>query len=265
MITLSSPPVSLSYVSSGLFVAHDEWIHADRVIDSWELIYMLNGAVYMRQADVSYTLEKGDLLLLRPGVPHGGVQISPPGVSFYWVHFLVSDAAAMARFPTHMAFADGYRFTPLFKQLLHIAGAPSPYPFHAADLAVGLILAQAAASSADDMPQAALLKDCAEWIRINSDRRITVAMAAERFGYHPDHLSALFQKWRGTPLKQYIDEQRLQYIRNLLLTSNYSIKQLAAYLGWENENQFTHYFKYHEKMSPTQYRSLYVNTHLNKR
>ena len=138
-------------------------------------------------------------------------------------------------------------------------------PFHAADLAVGLILAQAAASSADDMPQAALLKDCAEWIRINSDRRITVAMAAERFGYHPDHLSALFQKWRGTPLKQYIDEQRLQYIRNLLLTSNYSIKQLAAYLGWENENQFTHYFKYHEKMSPTQYRSLYVNTHLNKR
>lgn len=44
MITLSSPPVSLSYVSSGLFVAHDEWIHADRVIDSWELIYMLNGA-----------------------------------------------------------------------------------------------------------------------------------------------------------------------------------------------------------------------------
>lgn len=105
----------------------------------------------------------------------------------------------MARFPTHMAFADGYRFTPLFKQLLHIAGAPSPYPFHAADLAVGLILAQAAASSADDMPQAALLKDCAEWIRINSDRRITVAMAAERFGYHPDHLSALFQKWRGTP------------------------------------------------------------------
>ena len=127
MITLSSPPVSLSYVSSGLFVAHDEWIHADRVIDSWELIYMLNGAVYMRQADVSYTLEKGDLLLLRPGVPHGGVQSSP------------------------------------------------------------------------------------------------------------------------------------------LLTSNYSIKQLAAYLGWENENQFTHYFKYHEKMSPTQYRSLYVNTHLNKR
>ena len=180
MITLSSPPVSLSYVSSGLFVAHDEWIHADRVIDSWELIYMLNGAVYMRQADVSYTLEKGDLLLLRPGVPHGGVQSSPPGVSFYWVHFLVSDAAAMARFPTHMAFADGYRFTPLFKQLLHIAGAPSPYPFHAADLAVGLILAQAAASSADDMPQAALLKDCAEWIRINSDRRITVAMAPQR-------------------------------------------------------------------------------------
>lgn len=137
MIALGSPPISLSYVSSGLFVAHDEWIHADRVIDSWELIYMLNGAVHMRQADASYTLEKGDLLLLRPGVPHGGVQSSPAGVSFYWVHFLVSDATVMARFPTHMAFADGYRFTPLFKQLLHIAGAPSPYPFHAADLRWG--------------------------------------------------------------------------------------------------------------------------------
>ena len=100
MIALGSPPISLSYVSSGLFVAHDEWIHADRVIDSWELIYMLNGAVHMRQADASYTLEKGDLLLLRPGVPHGGVQSSPAGVSFYWVHFLVSDATVMARFPT---------------------------------------------------------------------------------------------------------------------------------------------------------------------
>lgn len=178
MIALGSPPISLSYVSSGLFVAHDEWIHADRVIDSWELIYMLNGAVHMRQADASYTLEKGDLLLLRPGVPHGGVQSSPAGVSFYWVHFLVSDATVMARFPTHMAFADGYRFTPLFKQLLHIAGAPSPLSVSRRDLAVGLILAQAAASSARRHAPGGSLKDCAEWIRINSDRRITVAMAA---------------------------------------------------------------------------------------
>lgn len=265
MIVFEDPAFSLTYISSGLFVAHEEWIHACRIIDSWELIYVMNGVIHMRQEEEIYTVKKGELLLLRPGASHGGVKSSPPDTSFYWTHFLVSDDRAMVLHTAHMTFTDGYKFAPLFKQLLHVANSPLGYPFSAADLTMGLILAEAAVSRMDQGRQTSLLKDCAEWIRINSDRRITAAITAERFGYHPDYLSSMFQKKLGMTLKQYIDAQRLQYIKNLLLTSNYSIKQLADYLGWENENQFNHYFKYHEKMSPTQYRSLYVNTHLNKR
>ena len=261
MITLNKS-ISLTYDYAGLFIAHEEWIHPRRQIDTWELIYVLSGTIFIQQEE-AYTVSKGELLLLQPALWHAGFKTSPAGTAFYWVHFTVSDFAALGFRERHLVFADGYKFTPLFKQLLHMANSPI-YPSYGAELVLGTILIEAV-SPCMGQEQTSLIKNCAEWIRINSDRKLTVPIISDHFNYHADYLCTLFRRMLGVTLKQYIDVQRIQYIKNILVTSNYSIKQLSNYLGWENENQFNHYFKYHENMSPSQYRSLYINTHFNKK
>ena len=43
----------------------------------------------------------------------------------------------------------------------------------------------------------------------------------------------------------------------------YEIVETAKYLGYENENLFVKFFKYHEGITPSQYVSMFYNTHIN--
>jgi hypothetical protein len=77
---------NVSYCGAGKFVSHGEWIHPDRVINSYELIFVINGTVYINENHNQYKLEKNDLFLLEPGVRHFGYKKSS-STSFFWVHF----------------------------------------------------------------------------------------------------------------------------------------------------------------------------------
>jgi AraC-like DNA-binding protein len=51
---------------------------------------------------------------------------------------------------------------------------------------------------------------------------------------------------------------KIGYAENLLLTTNKTIKQIAAELNYQEENTFVKFFIYHKKMSPSQYRKRIV-------
>lgn len=258
-------PLTLSYISSGLFLTGENWIHPKRQIDSHEVMYVVCGRVFIREEDTSYPLSKGDMLILSPGKTHSGYQTSAGKTSFYWAHFKTSDYSALGLDSPVLPSSDRYNFTDMFRQLLHFANT-SDYPDYAADLQMLLLLNEiAAVQRTNRCSYSKLTKDIAEWVRINSDRKITVETTADYFGYNPDYLSLLFKKAFGIGLKQYIDRERVTAARNLLLTTRYSVKQIAGQLGWEDENHFINFFKYHEAVSPTSFRNRYYNTHFNKR
>ena len=74
------------YSGAGKFVSQGEWIHPDRVISTYELIFVLHGTVCITEEKQVYHLKKNDLLLLEPGRRHFGHQASS-NTSFFWVHF----------------------------------------------------------------------------------------------------------------------------------------------------------------------------------
>lgn len=257
--------VNISYLSSGLFITKEDWIHPTRQIDSYEIIYMLEGEVFIQEENVQYTLSKGDILILYPNRKHFGFMTSTNKTSFYWTHFVTSDFDSLELKNQHLSYSDNFQLTGMFKQLLHIAHT-SYYQSYSTELMLLLIISEIAVLQKENQNKSRkLLKDIIEWVRINNNEKITVNDVADNFKYNPDYLSTLFKKTFGMGLKQYINNERMKNIKNLLLTSNYSIKQLAAMLGYESENQLIHYFKYHESISPTKYRNMYYNTHLNNK
>ena len=88
MITIQGEhPFSFACVDCGLFSTDGQWIYPERVGDCYELIYALSGKIFIREGDEEYELQKGDILILRPGFKREGTQGSFGRTSFYWAQF----------------------------------------------------------------------------------------------------------------------------------------------------------------------------------
>lgn len=266
MITINEgSPIGIAYVSSGLFVGKD-WIHPKRVIDSYEMLYVIKGTVYLEYGGRNCELPENSLILIYPGVYHGGFKVSELDTSFYWFHFMITDDAMLRQLPDVYTIENDLRLKTVLNQLLDVTNS-GKYTSYMADLITAILICEVITqhqnSLAPENPR--ITHEVSEWIRINSDKRLTVDMVSEQFGYNPDYLSRLFRASYNVGLKQYIYDEKIKAAKNLLISSYKSIKQISDLLGWENENQFIKFFKYHESVSPKKYRDLYVNMHLNKK
>ena len=158
-----------------------------------------------------------------------------------------------------------YEVRQLMKRLLHIANTPGFSP-NAADALTLVIFEELAQRARAEAPANRVsINQIAEYIRINCHKNLTVSAIAAHFSYNPDYVGKLFRKHFGVGLKEYIAQQKLKMAKDLLLTTDLSVKQIASELGYGHENLFIKFFLYHEKISPTAFRNQYYNTHMNNR
>lgn len=253
----------LEYISSGLFKSEGEWCHPRRVIDTYEIIFMYEGVAYIREDGVEYTLKKNDVLLLEPYVEHMGFRTSEEFTSFSWLHFHTTKKEYQ-KLPKYFNAAEPYVLKTLFSQCLHTAHTPT-YNKICSDLYTALIIEEIINIGKTSLvSKNYLASQIKEYITVNIENGISVKDVASHFGYHENHVSRVFKASYGMGLKAYISKLKLEYAQNLLLTSLYTVKQIAMLLSFESENHFIKFFKYHLNITPTEYRNNYGNTHINK-
>lgn len=264
MITLNSNNLSIEYESCGKFYTNDNWVHPNRIINSYEIILVEEGTVYIQEDSISYTLKPGDLLILSPKKNHFGTLETNIKISFYWVHFTVSDYSLLNLNSNLFNLSNPYKITNLFKQMIHSSYSPE-YPKEYSNLlTIQLLMELQIIENKQNNSFRPLLKEIAEYIRINSDKMLTVYDISEHFQYNEDYLSKLFKTTYGITIKEYMINQKIERAKYYLLNTNYTIKQIAIILNFNESNTFIKYFKYHESITPTNFRNLYFNTHLNR-
>lgn len=253
---------NVTYEMAGLFYSRGEWIHPKRTISTYECILMLDGTAYIEENGKKYALQSGDLLLLEPDKPHSGYMPSSGKVSFLWAHFSgLYGATKLPKYTRPLCFD---RLILLFRQLLHYANSPD-YDKEAADLVMRLILTELEAEAKKKKEKStSLYAGICEWCRTNSDRKITTADVAQHFGYNKDYLNRMFTKYGGCGLKEYISARRIEHIRSMLL-SDITLKEIARRTGFDDYKDLLKFFRYHEGLTPTQFRNLYYNTHTNNK
>lgn len=261
-------PVKLlktQYLSSGKFLSDGEWIHPKRIIDSFEIIYVVAGLVYIQEEDNKYALSKGEILILQPGKMHFGYEKSLENTSFYWLHFIDPDCYVLQNINLYSSFQDTYDINLHLKEMLHVANTLE-YPEYTNNLLLWLILTEIYVRQKEHAKKyIPLLNEVCEWIRINSEKKITVKDVAERFGYNEDYITRIFKKNFDMGIKGYINEMKLKAIKNRLISTYDPIKKVSHESGFDNYKDFLKYFKYHENISPMEFRKMYFNTHLNKK
>jgi len=86
-----------------------------------------------------------------------------------------------------------------------------------------------------------------------SERCREGALAAE-FGLGVSQFVRLFRQELGETPKQYFDQRRRDYCRQMLVSSAVPIKEISYNLGFERLSDFSAWFKKHYKLSPRQFR-----------
>lgn len=246
----------VEFVSCGKFISKGEWIHPRRIIDSYEIIFVLEGQVFIKEGNEEYLIEKNSAILLRPEVEHLGYKRSE-NTSFYWLHFI----GCPSGFGSNIKVINNpYNVSLFFKQLLHFSSEGKDK--EALSYLTRLVLFEFFENN-ENNTERKLLNQIKEWVKNNSDIDIKVSDVAKQFGYNADYISRLFKNNMKISLKNYIDNNRIRYIKNILLNTDDTLLEISEKCGFSDYKYFLKFFKYHEKLTPTEFCNLYSRTKIN--
>lgn len=101
------------------------------------------------------------------------------------------------------------------------------------------------------------VRKAVDYINSNLSSPITSAELSEVAGVTQSYFVQVFGRETGMTVKQYIAKRRCEIASELLLDSKLSIQEIAAYVGYTDNNYFTKVFKSHTGVSPQDYRRNY--------
>ncbi|MDY3280663.1 MAG: AraC family transcriptional regulator, partial [Eubacteriales bacterium] len=84
---------------------------------------------------------------------------------------------------------------------------------------------------------------------------VTVSSVAEELGLSPAYFARLFQRRMGIAPVKYIIKVKMAQAKRMLTEGNYSIKEIAAALHYENQLYFSRQFTRDVGIPPRQYRA----------
>lgn len=249
----------LQFAGMGLFDFKGEWIHPPKTETTYELIYVVNGEVNIREGEKYLTAAKNDLIILSPDVEHEGFKVSTQTTTFFWLHFCADSVDLdMPYFAKN--FGDSY----IFKELNHLNSLPREmYPKYILDVYTSYIVAKIIVTDKKKESNQKIVDEIYEWVRVNVDAKLTVNKVAEHFKMNPEYVSRIMKKSYGLTLKGIINQFLLNKSKNLLSNTNLFVSEIAGILGFADCTAFVNYFKYHENTTPTKYRNIYSKTHMN--
>ena len=98
------------------------------------------------------------------------------------------------------------------------------------------------------------IRKCLHYINTHLHEKLDVATLSKECALSEDYLSYLFKKNMGINLSKYIRNQRLQASKEML-KDNYSVSDIAYYLGFCSESYFISCFKKEFGKTPKQFRN----------
>lgn len=100
------------------------------------------------------------------------------------------------------------------------------------------------------------MKDILKYVENNYSEKITIADIANEVGFSESHFMRYFKNTMGTSFIDYLKDYRLTMAARLLHSSEDSILDIAAEVGFDNVSYFNRSFKAKYDISPRKYRAM---------
>ena len=238
--------------------AHTVIREAGRV--DYHVLYVAKGECLCRYDHEERRMKKGDFVIYPPHMPQHYAFEEGTEVSTMWLHF------------------SGVGVTELFEELgitcgiFHaLCGADVEYPFrkminfHALGTvghrvtARGYLLNLLAALSAEGTEEkAAAYPDAVfrmmEYVNLNWQKKLTVEDVAKKANLSESRAAHLFKSTVGKSIHRYVSERKLSVSKDLLSSTDLSIAEISALVGFDDPLYFSRAFKSYVGVSPSDWR-----------
>ena len=99
------------------------------------------------------------------------------------------------------------------------------------------------------------IRKAADMLRHNYSQNLSLEHLAAHVGMSPSHLSRTFSKEVGMSISQYVAALRCEEAASMLKNSDASIQEIAAYVGYLDNNYFVKVFKKQYGVTPSEFRA----------
>lgn len=252
-----------------------------RIIFDYELIFVEDGEFTLTYDDVPYLCQKGQFILIRPGIPHSfsvpHTDLSQPHIHFDVTHapdsryvpVCFKDREALTREERACIREDVFRQYPRVP-FVTFAEYPAAvdlfytivdHPKSGSLTQKGLLIQLIDRLTADNFPH--VLEEPAEsrygveeqvkaYLDAGQGTASDLSDVAKQFNYSKCHLEHRFKERYGISLMAYRNERRMQAARRLLAEK--SVSEVAEELGFSSIYVFSRAFKKHVGRPPTAFR-----------
>ena len=94
---------------------------------------------------------------------------------------------------------------------------------------------------------------------LQSTKKITIDDMAKVACISKYHFSRLFKESTGQSPYKYLSQYRIDKAKDLLISTNLSVNEIALRVGFDDMSSFIYLFKQHMHVSPLQFRKHYDN------
>lgn len=99
-----------------------------------------------------------------------------------------------------------------------------------------------------------IIRRAVDYINDNQSEQLTVNDLADLLTVSRSYLSSRFSSEMGLTLSQYLNNQKMNQARQLLVATDLKIAQIASAIGFRDAYYFSRFFKTQEGITPSEYR-----------
>lgn len=94
------------------------------------------------------------------------------------------------------------------------------------------------------------------YIREHYEENVTRTTLAQLVHFSPEYVGKAFKKKMGVSINDYVNKLRIEKAKNMLVSTNYKVIDIAMMVGFENIPYFSSVFKKYEGVSPAEYKKM---------
>ncbi len=230
----------------------------------YQIIYMHNGVGHYTFGGETVIVPTGTAVLYKPHESKIYTHYAFDNVVVAWIHF---EGAKVHETLKELGLLDKQMITvnngsKLFKNINAICDEYTKKDTgytHCAEAILTKILVDLSRNSLNDAAsrQEQMIESICEKIASEYSLNYDSDHYAAECGLSTSHFNVLFRKYTDTSPLQYKMNIRLLTARNLLVNSEYKIKEIASLIGFDDPLYFCKYFCKKYGMSPTEFRENY--------
>ncbi|WP_026892874.1 MULTISPECIES: helix-turn-helix domain-containing protein [Lacrimispora] len=251
-------------LNAGYLVTGGNGRHADRVMDSFEIIYVNSGVLGIAEEEIAYNVEEGEALILFPGRHHWGTREFDEDLTFYWLHFHLEEEAVrtgrdVMSLPQLIRVRKPEQFEDLFRRFIKRQNVCRDDK-----TILNLVLLELLCELSDSLSpmevngqKVLLANQAGQYIRNHLEEPLSSSILAEKLDCSPDYLGRVYNAVYGKTLTEGIHEVRLNKACRMLVETSLTGNEIAYQCGYQDVDYFRRIFKKYMGITPKEYRQTY--------